>query len=84
MKRIRQTAKRYARNKASRTRLRTKLKGFHSAAANDPDRTAELLGPTVSYVDKSVQKGILHRNKAARIKSSLAHAANGAQAKAPA
>ena len=83
MKRIRQTARRYERNKAGRTQLRSKLKSFRVAA--EADSTAEvgaLLRPTVSLVDKSVQKGTLHRNKANRIKSSLAQAANRVNAAA--
>ena len=77
MKRIRQTARRYERNKAGRTQLRSRLKAFHAAAAGaSKDEVGALLNPTVSLVDKSVQKGILHRNKANRIKSSLTQAAN--------
>ena len=77
IKRIRQTARRYERNKAGRTELRSKLKAFRAAAAGaSEDEVGALLNPTVSLVDKSVQKGILHRNKANRIKSSLAQAAN--------
>ena len=41
-----------------------------------------MLNPTTSLVDKSVQKGILHRNKANRIKSALARSANKAKAAA--
>ncbi len=79
IKRIRQTARRYERNRSNRTRLRTKLKGFHTAAAQGEDLSA-LLNPTVSLVDKAVQKGALHRNKANRIKSALATQANRAKA----
>lgn len=77
MKRIRQTARRYERNKAGRTHLRSKLKAFRAAAEGaSKDEVGALLNPTVSLVDKSVQKGILHRNKANRIKASLAQTAN--------
>ena len=77
IKRIRQTARRYERNKTGRTQLRSKVKAFRAAAAaTSNDEVGALLNPTVSLVDKSVQKGILHRNKANRIKSSLAKAAN--------
>ncbi len=81
MKRIRQTARRYDRNKAGRSHLRSNLKLFSAAAdANDKDEVAARLSPTVSLVDKSVQKGVIHRNKANRIKASLALAANKVQA----
>lgn len=81
MKRIRQTARRSERNKASTSRLRTTLKTFRAAAATtDSSEVGSLLNPAVSLVDKAVQKGILHRNKADRIKSSLAKSANKATA----
>ena len=77
IKRIRQTATRTTRNKTHRSRLRSQVKAFRAAAAaTSNDEVGALLNPTVSLVDKSVQKGILHRNKANRIKSSLAKAAN--------
>lgn len=82
IKRIRQTARRYERNRAARSRLRTALKAFGAAAENSGGEAGALLNPTISLVDKSVQKGILHRNKANRIKSALAKAANKAQAAA--
>lgn len=76
-KRIRQTARRCARNRTATSRLRTKLKAFQNAlGAGRKDDAAKLLGPTISLVDKSVQKGVLHRNKANRIKSSITVAAN--------
>lgn len=81
IKRIRQSARRYERNKAARSRLRTRLKDFQSAvASNDSHEVESLLNPTVSLVDKAVQKGVLHRNKANRLKSSITKAANGLRA----
>lgn len=76
IKRIRQTATRTARNRTHRSRLRSQVKAFQAAAsAGDASKVGELLGPTIGLVDKSVQKGILHRNKANRMKSSLTKAA---------
>ncbi len=81
IKRIRQTAHRTERHKAHQSRLRTQLKAFRTAASTESEgQVGELLGPTISLVDKAVQKGILHRNKANRLKSSLALAANKASA----
>lgn len=82
LKRIRQTARRYDRNRATRSRLRSRIKAFQTAVSTDADEAAGLLGPTISLVDKAVQKGVLHRNKANRMKSSLAKAANSAGARA--
>ncbi len=79
IKRIRQTARRYERNKATRSSLRTNLKKFRAtAASSNSNEVSGLLNPTISLVDKAVQKGVIHRNKANRIKSSLAKAANAA------
>lgn len=77
IKRIRQTAQRTERHRGHRSRLRTQLKRFQEAVSQkDNGRVGELLGPTVGMVDKAVQKGILHRNKGNRLKSSLCVAAN--------
>lgn len=77
MKRIRQTERRYERNKANKSRLRTQLKAFHQAAdEGSKEEVDSLLAPTISLVDKSVQKGILHKNKGSRLKSSVTMAAN--------
>ena len=81
IKRIRQTAVKTERHRACQSRLRTQLKAFQDAVSTrNKGQVGELLGPTVSLVDKAVQKGILHRNKANRLKSSLSLAANKASA----
>ena len=79
IKRIRQTEARTARKKTHRSRLRTQLKTFDAAVSDgDPGQVAALLQPTISLIDKSVQKGVLHRNKGNRMKSKLTLAANRA------
>lgn len=59
--------------------MRTAVKAFKAAAERSGEEAGDLLNPTISLVDKSVQKGILHRNKGNRIKSALAKAANKAR-----
>ncbi len=77
IKRIRQTAHRNERNTATRSRLRSQIKNFRKAVeAGEKEQVGKLLGPTVSLVDKAAQKGVLHKKKAARVKSSLTIAAN--------
>ena len=72
IKKIRQIAKRSAENTRNRSRMRTEVKKLHTALeSNDSKGAQELLGPTVSALDKSVQKGILKKNTASRIKSRL-------------
>ncbi len=72
LKRVRQTAKRNEVNRAGRGKLRTQIKKLRAAiAAADKDQSSELLNPTVSIIDKAVNKGLLHKNTAARYKSRL-------------
>ncbi len=71
-KRVRQNEKRRAVNRSNRSDLRTQIKKLRSAlTASDKAQSQELLTPTVSAIDKAVNKGVLHRNTAARYKSRL-------------
>jgi small subunit ribosomal protein S20 len=77
-KRVRQNAKRKEINRSNRSALRTSIKKLRAAvAAKDETATGELLIPTVSLIDKAVNKGIIHKNTAARYKSRLTKHANG-------
>jgi small subunit ribosomal protein S20 len=71
-KRVRQNSKRNEINRSNRSSLRTSIKKLR-AAVGSKDKTAstELLTPTISLIDKAVNKGILHKNTAARHKSRL-------------
>lgn len=77
-KRVRQTARKNEVNRNNRSRLRTAIKKLRAAfTAKDNALTQELLTPTVSIIDKMVNKGILHRNTANRYKLRLRkHAEN--------
>lgn len=71
-KRVRQNEKRRAVNRSRRSTLRTQVKKLRSAiASSDQNLSQELLNPTVSAIDKAVNKGVLHKNTAARYKSRL-------------
>ena len=71
-KRVRQTEKRNAINRANRSKLRTSIKKLRTAVAgHDKNTSSELLGSTVSLIDKAVNKGVIHKNTAARYKSRL-------------
>lgn len=71
-KRIRQTERRTAINRANKTRLRTQVKRFRQAmAAGKLSEARGLLGATLSVIDRSIRKGILHPNTASRTKSRL-------------
>lgn len=76
-KRVRQTAKRNAINTANKSRLRTQIKKLRAAVATaSKTDSVELLNPTISTIDKAVNKGILHKNTAARYKSRLTQHVN--------
>ncbi|HEV7699558.1 MAG TPA: 30S ribosomal protein S20 [Pyrinomonadaceae bacterium] len=71
-KRVRQNIKRNEINRSNRSALRTSIKKLRTAvAASDKQASTDLLGPTVSLIDKAVNKGVLHKNTAARYKSRL-------------
>ena len=72
-KRIRQTAKRRARNQAATTHLRSVVKKYRAA---DPAAKAKALPATYSEIDIALKKGVIHRNAAARYKSRLAKKAS--------
>ena len=64
-------------NKAAKSVLKTSLKKFDAAvAAGDAAQTDSAYKAAVKTIDKSVKKGILHKNNAARKKSSLARKMN--------
>jgi small subunit ribosomal protein S20 len=71
-KRVRQNTKRNEINRSNRSKLRTQIKSLRSAlAGSDKKLSQELLNPTVSLIDKAVNKGLIHKNTAARHKSRL-------------
>ncbi len=76
-KRVRQNAKRKEINRNNRSKLRTSIKKLRAAVVSqDKTVSTELLFPTVSLIDKAVNKGIIHRNTAARHKSRLTRHVN--------
>ena len=71
-KRVRQNEKRNEINRSNRSKLRTQIKKLRSALASaDKKQSNDLLNPTVSLIDKAVNKGLIHKNTAARYKSRL-------------
>ena len=76
-KRNRQMIVRRARNRAQRSNLRTAVKNLRQAVlAGDVKTAQELLPATISVVNSTAQKGIIHRNAAARTTSRLTRAVN--------
>ena len=72
LKRARQTETRSAVNRANRSRVRSSLRALREALVKgDYKAAAEQYKSTVSTLDKSVQKGVLHKNTVSRYKSRL-------------
>jgi len=81
-KRVRQSARRRDINHSNRTRLRSSIKKLRGAlAGGNANESSSLLPTTISEIDKAVQKGVLHRNTAARHKARLTARVNQAAAK---
>ncbi|MEM8555522.1 MAG: 30S ribosomal protein S20 [Pseudomonadota bacterium] len=71
-KRARQNERRYAVNKARRSRIRTFLRKVEEAiASGDKDAAATALRVAQPELMRGVTKGILHKNTAARKMSRL-------------
>jgi small subunit ribosomal protein S20 len=78
LKRIRQTRRRTVVNRANKTQVKTAIKRLRAAlAAGDASAAGELLRPTMSAIDRAIQKGVLQENTANRYKSRLTIAYNG-------
>ncbi len=76
---LRRTAKKRASNLSTRSALKTYVKKVRTtSAAGDPTAVKSALVAAVSALDKAAQRGIIHKNQAARRKSRIAKAANKA------
>jgi small subunit ribosomal protein S20 len=76
---LRRTAKKTVRNKAARTALKTYVKKVRvAAAAGDAAQVTTALTMAQKMIDKAAQRGIIHKNQAARRMSRAAKAANKA------
>ncbi len=74
VKRVRQSAHRAIRNKAQISRLKTLVRKVRTSKAKADGQKA--LTVAVKYLDQSAAKGIIHKNKAANLKSSLTKLVN--------
>lgn len=77
IKRHKQSLRRHEANKANRSRLRTQIKKLReSVEASDMTSARQLLPETIALIDRSIQKGVVHENTAARYKSRLTRLVN--------
>jgi small subunit ribosomal protein S20 len=77
-KRHRQSQARRERNRARKSALRTAIKKVRSAVeAGDSATAKKLLPETLSLLDRTASRGVIHANQAARSKSRLTRAVEG-------
>jgi small subunit ribosomal protein S20 len=71
-KRARQAEKRRSHNASLRSLVRTNIKRVVAAIqSGDAEQAREAYGKAVPVIDRMADKGIIHKNKAARHKSRL-------------
>ena len=71
-KRARQSEKRRAQNASQRSMVRTYIKRVQAAVVSgDYDAASQALVAAVPVIDRMADRGIMHKNKAARHKSRL-------------
>ena len=68
-----------ARNKAQNSALKTSLKKANVAIENNAADKAEAVKAAVRSIDMAAQKGLVHKNNAARKKSALVKKLNAAE-----
>ncbi|NVY95717.1 30S ribosomal protein S20 [Lactobacillus sp. DCY120] len=76
IKRVKTSAQINERNTAQRSAMRSSMKKFEQAAANNDSNTQDLYRQATRAIDMAKSKGLIKKNKAARDKSRLAHKIN--------
>jgi|TARA_B100001093_G_scaffold62314_2_gene52384 small subunit ribosomal protein S20 len=72
-KSIRKTATRTVRNRSVRSEIKTLQKKFEAVRdGDDKEATKNAASALISALDKAVKRGLVHKNKVARKKSSCA------------
>jgi len=75
LKRVRQTKVRTERNRTRKTAIKTlRKKTLAAVGASDKVAAGQSLSEFSSAVDKAAKKGLIHKNKAANLKSKAAKA----------
>lgn len=81
MKRAKTNEKKRVRNKMVKTNLKSSIKHFDvTFAEGDKEATQEAFHAASIKLDKAVSKGVIHKNAAARKKSTLAKKVNALNA----
>ncbi len=77
IKRNRQNLKRNQRNRGVRSEINTRTRTALDAINDDAEDSEEAVRLAIQRIDKAAQKGVLHKNTAARNKSRLVRKLNG-------
>lgn len=80
IKRVKTSKLRAEQNKAKRSELKTTIRHFNEALAQNSDNKQELLKTAIAKVDKAASRKLIHKNTASRKKSQLMKAFNAAKA----
>ena len=81
MKDVKKSRERHERNIAVKSKIKTFVKKARATMqGGDAPATLQAVSVASSIIDKAAEKGIIHKNAAARRKSRLMRAANKAQA----
>ena len=70
-KRVLVAERNHAKNVAVKSRIKTAVRRVLEALKDNTEKVQELLNNAYKTIDKSVSKGVLHKNTAARKKSRL-------------
>jgi len=82
IKRVLVSQKAAAKNKAAKSLMKTNIKKFDAAASGgDRDAAEGAYKTAVKTVDRAATKGLIHKNKAARRKSTLSKKMNAVESK---
>lgn len=81
---MRKAERRRVKNKSQRSALKTMVKKVRTAAAGtDATASKDALGVVIKKLDQSAAKHLIHKNKAARLKSRLTKLVNKKAAAKP-
>lgn len=77
IKRNRQNLRRNQRNRSVRSEINTRTRTALEAISDDAPDSTEAVRLAVQRIDRAAQKGVIHKNTAARNKSRLVRKLNG-------
>lgn len=80
-KRVKTANKAAVRNSKTKRTLKAALKSFHAAVTGKAKDAGEMHNKAQSAIDKTAKKGLVHKNKAARLKSQASAKAKAAGVK---